>query len=165
MSEPVWLAEARKWIGQREVPGKQHNPWIVRMCIALGLPWRDDETPWCGTFMGWVMKQCGIEPPKTPARARSWATWGVKIDKPVPGCVVAFWRGSPTSGNGHVGLVTRTTADGYLVVLGANQKDMVREDAFGKERVLSYRWPLGVPVPGEGLKTTSWRIPVSTNEA
>ena len=51
MSELAWVAEARKHIGLAEVAGKQHNGTIVNWLIKLGAWWRDDESPWCGTFV------------------------------------------------------------------------------------------------------------------
>ena len=163
-TEPVWLTEAKKYLGQKEVPGPKTNPWIVQMLIKLGLPWRDDETPWCGTFVSWVLTTCKIKPSDHPAGARSYQNWGVKIDKPVPGCIVVFWRGSPKSVNGHVGFVTQITKEGHLVVLGGNQGDAVTERAFDTARVVSYRWPLGVPVPVEALKVGG-DYQLSTSEA
>lgn len=164
MYECPWLAEARKCIGQKEIYGPRHNAWIVSLWKFLGLPFRDDETPWCAAFVGATLEKCGIKSTKSAA-ARSYQNWGVKIDKPIPGCIVVFWRGNPNGYSGHVGFVTGQTRAGHLVVLGGNQGDAVSEAAFSVDRVVSYRWPLGVPVPKEAVKTSWQKVPVSTNEA
>jgi uncharacterized protein (TIGR02594 family) len=160
---PEWLTEARKWIGQKEIPGRKHNPWIVSIWKFLGLPFTDDETPWCKGFVSYCLEKHGIKTPPG-AMARSFQTWGVKVDRPVLGCVAVFWRGSRKSGAGHVGFVTGTTKSGYIVVLGGNQGDMVSEKSFTTDRLVGYRWPLGVPVPEAALKV-GWHLPqLSTKE-
>lgn len=164
MYECPWLALARKYIGQKEIPGPRHNPLIVRMWERIKASFRDDETPWCSAFVGSVLELSGIQSSRSAA-ARSYQNWGVKIDKPIPGCIVVFWRGSPKGYSGHVGFVTGMTRNGNLVVLGGNQGDAVSEAAFTMDRVVSYRWPLGVPVPQEALKTGWQNVKVSTNEA
>ncbi|EDR9797697.1 TIGR02594 family protein, partial [Salmonella enterica subsp. enterica serovar Zongo] len=62
MSEPKWLAEARRYIGEREIKGAQHNPLIVQMWRDIkrgGI--KDDETPWCAAFVGAVLEHVGIK--------------------------------------------------------------------------------------------------------
>ena len=34
MTEPTWLTHARTYLGTAEIPGKQHNPTIIR-CVAM----------------------------------------------------------------------------------------------------------------------------------
>jgi uncharacterized protein (TIGR02594 family) len=164
MYECPWLARARRYIGQREIPGSKHNPLILRMWERIKAKFRDDETPWCAAFVGSILELCDIQSSRSAA-ARSYQAWGVKIDRPIPGAIVVFWRGSPNSYSGHVGFVTGTTREGHLVVLGGNQGDQVCEKAFTRDRVVSYRWPLGVPVPKEAMKVTDKKVSISTSEA
>lgn len=49
MNELPWIEVARGYIGEREIPGKQHNPKIINMLTALKAWWKEDETPWCFT--------------------------------------------------------------------------------------------------------------------
>lgn len=59
MSEPKWLTEARRYIGEREIKGPQHNPLIVQMWKDIkrgGI--KDDETPWCAAFVSSVLNSC-----------------------------------------------------------------------------------------------------------
>ncbi|WP_232099079.1 TIGR02594 family protein [Aeromonas veronii] len=75
--------------------------------------------------------------------ARSYASWGEKLEKPVAGCVVVFSR----DGGGHVGFVVGQDKAGNLLVLGGNQADAVNVKAFPRSRVTAYRWPAGEPKP------------------
>lgn len=46
LPELPWIAEARRHIGQREIKGTRHNPFIVGIWAATGVSWfLDDETP------------------------------------------------------------------------------------------------------------------------
>src|SRR6478735_4519617 len=101
MYECPWLAEARKYIGQKEIAGPRHNSWIVSLWKKLKLAFNDDETPWCAGFVGFCLEAVGIQSTRSAA-ARSYQNWGVQIDRPVPGAIVVFWRGSPTGYSGHV---------------------------------------------------------------
>lgn len=133
-----WLTVARKYVGLREIPGKEHNPTILRWLKELHAWWYEDETPWCGTFVAAVMRETGYVLPKAWYRARAWLEWGTVLNAPVFGCVVVFAR----VGGGHVGFVVGRDKQGRLLVLGGNQSNRVSVAPFGTDRVLGYRWPL-----------------------
>lgn len=63
MTEQVdlpWLIEARKFIGEKEIKGKQHNPLILQWWKDIkrgGI--KDDETPWCFTGETEIMTENG----------------------------------------------------------------------------------------------------------
>jgi uncharacterized protein (TIGR02594 family) len=166
MVELPWIKLACSYTGTREIPGKKHNHKILDWWRKINLPFVDDETPWCAVFVGGVLEECGIQSTRNAA-ARSYTKWGVKIPYPALGCVVVFWRGTPTGWSGHVGFLVGVDRYGNLMVLGGNQKDMVCISPFDKKRVLSYHWPRTHEVPMNGT-----RLPVitsngirSTNEA
>ena len=115
----------------------------------------------CGVFTAACMHECGLPFPKLYMRALAWNDYGVKLLKPVPGCIVTFTR----QGGGHVGFVVGESTDGKLLVLGGNQSDMVSIAKFDYSRVTSYRWPAGIPVPEVQLAKHSVTGSVSTNEA
>lgn len=169
MTEPRWLSEAKKYLGQREVPGAASNPWIKAMWLKLkGGTWfwktygeDDSKLPWCGGFMGYVMQECGLPLPKNVAAAKSWLEWGVQIATPVVGCVVVFTR----EGGGHVGLVVGKDQNDRLMVLGANQGDAVSIAPFDMARVSGYRWPDPGPIQLAALPVVSSSAPSSRNEA
>lgn len=157
-SDPAWLREARTHLGKSEVPGAKHSPFVLSLWKALGRPYKDDETPWCGGFVGYCMAQAGHEGPKIPERASAWGDWG-KACAPVPGAVAVFTR----AGGGHVGfLVGQSDASWY--VLGGNQSNQVNIMPIDKARLSATRWPAGVGVPLVALPRMSGGV-VSRNEA
>jgi uncharacterized protein (TIGR02594 family) len=165
-----WVTEARKHIGQKEVPGPGVNAWIRDLWHGLpGGPWfwkhygqDDSKLPWCGAFCAGVFKRCGIAIPQRYASAVSWLEWGQKINAPAFGCVVVFSR----HGGGHVGIVVGKDQRGRLMVLGGNQGDAVSVAPFDRARVTGYRWPPGVPVPSLAtLPTVTSSAASSRNEA
>lgn len=142
LSDPAWLATARKYVGQKEIKGPHHNPHVLQWWKDIGAPWfKDDETPWCGAYVGGSLVETGIAPPKGAASARSFLDMPVKLDKPAYGCIVIFWRGSRHGASGHVGFVVGIDRHGNLMVLGGNQSDKVSIVPFDTARVLGYRWP------------------------
>lgn len=163
MKDPKWLEEARKYIGQHEVVGSKHSPFVLRLWQLIRAPFKDDETPWCAGFVGGMLELSGI-PNAGGAWARGYLKQGVKLSKPAYGCIVVFERG-PTSG--HVGFVVGQDASGRLMVLGGNQGNAVNIKPFPKSRVLGYRWPGVMPLPERyNLPTLDSRgMALSSNEA
>lgn len=147
MNGPVWLDIAKKYLGEREVKGPHHNPDILKWWRDIGAPFKDDETPWCGAFVGGVLTEAHLRVVPGGASARAWLQLETKIDRAAVGCVVVFWRGSPGSGQGHVGFVCGKDQAGNLMVIGGNQGDAVTIKPFAKTRVLGYRWPNVAPSP------------------
>jgi uncharacterized protein (TIGR02594 family) len=139
----LWIIEAERHIGLREIKGSKHNSTIVRWLTSLKAWWHDDETAWCGTFVAHCIKTAGLKIPSAWYRARAWADWGQKLNNPVVGCIVVFSR----EGGGHVGFVVGQDAKGNLMVLGGNQGDSVKISAFSVDRVLAYRWPSDQMIP------------------
>jgi uncharacterized protein (TIGR02594 family) len=139
MNEPRWLPYARRFIGLKEIPGTENNPVIIDWLIKLKAWWREDETPWCGTFVAAVCINSGIPLPVHWYRARGWLDWGSPLDFPVLGCVVVYER----KGGGHVGFVMGEDQNGNLMTLGGNQSNKVSIAPFDRSRVLGYRWPAG----------------------
>jgi uncharacterized protein (TIGR02594 family) len=133
-----WLKVAYGEIGVLEYAGEKNNPRIVEYHQATTLRAHDDETPWCSAFANWCMRQAGLKG-SGEANARSWLTWGRKVDAPVHGCIVVLKRGtSPTSG--HVGFYIETHGE-KIVVLGGNQSNTVKLSNYPKADVLGYRMP------------------------
>jgi uncharacterized protein (TIGR02594 family) len=170
LADPAWISVAKKYLGEREIKGPHHNPHILKWWKNMGAPFKEDETPWCGGFVGGVLAETGIKPAKNGAMARAWNSFGKKLTKPAVGCIVVFWRGSKAGSAGHVGFVLGKDQHGNLMVLGGNQSDAVNVKPFARSgpnnRVLGYRWPgiypyeerFNLPVIGSDGK-------VSTNEA
>jgi uncharacterized protein (TIGR02594 family) len=141
LADPAWITTAKQYLNQAEIKGPHHNPHVVKWWKKIGAPFKDDETPWCGAFVGGVLAETGIPPVAGGASARAWNKLGKKLDKPAVGCVVVFWRGSPSAATGHVGFVVGKDQHGNLMVLGGNQGDKVSIKPFSRDRVVGYRWP------------------------
>lgn len=147
------VAIARKYIGTKETKGVRHNPVILGLTAkafaAHGKKsWiHDDETPWCGSFLGGVFAEAGLgkKIPKEFYRAKEWESAGTKLERPAYGCVVTFTR----DGGGHVGIVVGKTSNGMLKVLGGNQSDGVNIADFNPSRVTAFRWISSGNVPHE----------------
>lgn len=146
--DPRWMAEARRLIGQREIPGPKHTAWIASSWKRLGAGWfTDDETPWCGLYVAHCIEAAGLPFPKMFPRAKSWADWG-KPCPPTVGAVIVFGR----AGGGHVGFLVGENASNYYV-LGGNQSNAVNITPIAKSRKVpsGIRWPLSLGVPAPGL--------------
>lgn len=166
MAAPRWLVQARTHLGMREIVGPKHSPVILKWLDRLKAPFRDDESAWCGTFVGGVFDECGMVPVKSPWGARQWLKYGKMLPSPAVGSIVVFWRGSPDGWSGHVGFVAGKDKNGNLMVLGGNQGNAVSIVPFDRKRVLGYRWPDKAPdVPDYSLPVITSDGKLSTNEA
>lgn len=45
MSKPLWIIEAQRYIGLKEIKGSKHNNFIIVWLTSLNAWWSDDETP------------------------------------------------------------------------------------------------------------------------
>jgi uncharacterized protein (TIGR02594 family) len=127
-------------IGTTEVKGDKHTPRIVQYAQEVGFKAiKDDETPWCSIFINWCCMKAGVQR-TNKANARSWLTVGLPVDNPIPGDVVIFWRESPQSWKGHVGLFVGFSKDlRQVFTLGGNQKDSVSIQGYNADTVLGFR--------------------------
>lgn len=139
-SEPRWIEYAKSMIGIKEYAGKENNPKIVAMHATTLLAAKDDETPWCSSFVNWCLIMAGIKGTNSAA-AKSWATWGQGILKPKYGAI-AVLKGEGDHWIGHVGFYFGQCKDPTKVwILGGNQSNQVKISQFPKSNVLAYRWP------------------------
>ena len=142
---PRWFEVAQGELGVKEYAGPSHNPRIAEYAARTTLAAKDDETPWCSSFVNWCLWKAKLDGTGSAA-ARSWLDWGVPLKKPVVGCVTVFRRGtSPTSG--HVAFFIQDRGS-LIDVLGGNQSNQVKVSAYRADGRLGYRWPKGVEVPG-----------------
>lgn len=160
---PPWLAEARRWMGLREIAGPGSQPMILRWGQAIAGWFRDDDTPWCGAFVhAQIAATLPDEPlPANALWARSWASFGVRLAAPGPGAILVFERG-PTSG--HVGFYVGEDSS-RLRVLGGNQSNAVTETWIAKNRLIATRWPKTAAPPEGGPVRVTAAGRLSTNEA
>lgn len=153
MTQPElpWVAEARSWIGTAEIAGIKHNPKIVGIWSAIGVPWfKDDETPWCaGALTLWLQRgrdqalrlglPIALPVPSKPAAALSYLDYGTALTRPAYGSIAVKKR----KGGGHVTIVVGKYADGRLACLGANQDDQVKISPYPASAFETFRWPTG----------------------
>lgn len=147
LDELLWVGLARSLIGLKEDTSKtKHNPTILAMLKDMGKYskenkawWAEDETPWCGLFVGWCLGESERYVIKEWYRASAWdnPAFMTKLSKPCYGCIVTFTR----NGGGHVGFVVGEDKQGNLMVLGGNQSNAVNIMPFNKSRVTGYYFP------------------------
>lgn len=146
---PRWMELALAEQGQAEVAGAgKDNPRILEYHQATALRASSDETPWCSSFVNWVMRQSGHTGTQN-ALASSWLAWGEKLAEPRYGAI-AIIRSKSAAGNAatgsstgyHVGFLVEQT-DKALRILGGNQSDSVKVSSFSLEKYTleGYRWP------------------------
>ena len=145
MNELPWIKLARAYLGPKEVKGTQHNPTIIHMLDKMGSYqkearawWRDDEQPWCGLFVGFILGESERYVVKEWYRAKEWANpLLTKLNAPAYGAIAVLSR----QGGGHVGFVVGTDVQGNIMLLGGNQGDMVQISPFKPDSIDGYYWP------------------------
>lgn len=125
-------------IGIKEIIGGSHNPEVLNYFHEIGHTWvKTDETAWCSAFINWCAKKANLSY-SGKLNARSWLKIGKEVSSPRVGDVVVLWRESRESWKGHVGLFCREQ-NGYVYLLGGNQKNSVCTQAYPKKQLLQYR--------------------------
>ena len=147
-NEPLWLAEARRWLGTREVVGTANNPDIMKWATDLDQWYPGDDVPWCGLFIAHCMKIGAPNEPQDFNRlgAREWLKFGERATSPYWGGVCVFWRESRQSWKGHVAIAVGMT-DTVIRCIGGNQNDSVSIKNFPRSRLLGMRVPKGYSGP------------------
>ncbi len=153
MTTPPWLSFALAEIGTLEIKGKAHNPKIVGYAKESGSPWvKDDETPWCSSFVGAMLARAGIKGTQD-MRARSWEAWGERLPAPSLGCIGVKRRMGGQSWQGHVGFVVAANPS-FVWLVGGNQNNAVSIAAFSRHQFTAFRWPTGQPMTLAPLPST-----------
>lgn len=135
---PPWLHVAVGEIDVHEIPGKKHEPRIIQYNATTTLNAKEDEVPWCSSFVNWCVKKSDIAGTNL-ANARSWLKWGVGIFFPAFGCITILRRGD-SNFQGHVGFFVGFDGKDRVKILGGNQSDKVCIQSYPKNHVLGYRW-------------------------
>jgi uncharacterized protein (TIGR02594 family) len=124
-----WMKIARGEMGQKEIAGARDNARIVEYHQSTTLHAKDDETPWCSSFVNWTLEKAGFKGTDSAA-AISWKNWGDKVDglkNGREGDVVVI-RNRAT-GQEHVGFLVGSD-NGSFTLLGGNQSDQVKESTY-----------------------------------
>lgn len=78
-------------LGVREIEGPKSNPRIEEYQTAAGYNAKQDDVPWCGSFVSWCMKKAGVKYRfATAAQAADWANWGKAVKTPSVGTVMVW---------------------------------------------------------------------------
>jgi uncharacterized protein (TIGR02594 family) len=148
-SNKAILEAAGAYLGLEEWPGAASNPAVDEMFDDVGHGWADDSTPWCAAYVGSVLASLGL-PHTGDLAARSYENYGaaVSIQNAQPGDIVVFWRGSPSSWQGHVAFLVRFEGD-KVIVRGGNQGNKVSDAAYPIDRIVAIRRADGVEAEGK----------------
>lgn len=161
-----WLEYARSNLGVAEVVGPKHSPtimgWLQELgARRLGLAVKDDETAWCGSFVGiCILRSLPNEPlPPILVRAKAWEGFGVALKRRSQGAVMVFDR----EGGGHVGFYEGED-DTHFHIIGGNQGNKVSRMRLERSRLTATRWPATVPLPTAGPVIMTPSGDISRNE-
>lgn len=125
--------------GIKEIPGEKDNPEIMKYFHECGWTednWKD-ETAWCSAAMNWCCMVAGYQR-TAQLNARSWLHAGFKVESPQVGDAIVFWRESPESWKGHVGIFI-AQRNGLIYCLGGNQGNEFNIRPYPENRLLEYR--------------------------
>jgi uncharacterized protein (TIGR02594 family) len=142
---PPWLAKAESYIGFHERGENRGIEQLIALakCGSVG-------DPWCAIFVNACLEAVGIRGTRS-AMARSFERDRnfVRLSGPALGAITTMWRGSPSSGSGHVFFYLGENEEGVLA-LGGNQSDQVCRQYEPRDRIMGYWWPKGVALPKVG---------------
>src|ERR1041385_1750920 len=145
MGAPVWYSLGLNDLGFHEKGDNRGIEKFKRQAHgdSLGDPWR-------AIWMNAKLEQAGIRGTRS-ARSQSFRDHPnfMKMSMPVLGAIVVFWRGSPNSGLGHVGMYCGEAAT-QILTLGGNESDAVRKQFEPKSKLVGYFWPTNGQLPSVG---------------
>jgi len=146
MKKP-WFDIAMREIGQTEIRGGE-NQRIIAYHATTTLKAKEDEIPWCSSFVNWCIYQAGLIGTNSAA-AKSWLNWGRAITVPEEGCICIVRQkksgadASTGSASGyHVAFWLKEESN-RVFLLGGNQGDQVKISSFGLAgyEICGYRLP------------------------
>lgn len=130
---------ARRFEGLREIPGEEHNGFIVWAHSLCTMKATTDEIPWCSAWLNAICWMLDL-PRTNSAAARSW----LKVGKPIQYIqaevgwdVVVLTRGDSRIA-GHVGFYAGND-EGKVLLLGGNQGNEVNVSAYSPSRIIGVR--------------------------
>lgn len=131
--------------GAGEVGGNNRGPWVKKYLD----PGRGVEgNSWCAAFVSWCYLQAvdghmhampfnysiGARDIYNQLRSKGWHYDGTGARQPKPGDIVCWWRESPSSWKGHIGLVHHCK-DGFLYTIEGNKAANVAGFSYVKTRM------------------------------
>ncbi len=144
-SSMPWIEWMRSHIGEHEIAGSKHNPFIVAMFKYTTYKTDSDETPWCAAAVCTALEETGFKSTRD-ASAISYASYGVPCAL-IPGCVVVIRR---ADGGHHVTFCDHVIDSRSFAGLGGNQSDSLKISTYQRGNIVATRWPVkkdGKPAP------------------
>lgn len=143
LSDPSWLKIAKGELGVKEIVGRRHNPRVIEYHSTTG-GWKNDEVPWCASFVTWVMQKAGVSEGFKSALAQAWMRYGKPVKGPAYGAIGIL------KGSGHIGFVVGKQGN-YIVLLGGNQGNMVKLSKYSLSRFMGFRFPSNYNPPASAF--------------
>jgi uncharacterized protein (TIGR02594 family) len=145
---PPWFSLALAEVGTREDPG--NTGAAIQRYINLSHCGAQGE-PWCAIFTNAMLEAAGVRGTRSPSsQSFRLSPLFKQITGPALGAIAVFWRGSQSSGLGHVGFY-RGEVGNSIYVLGGNEADMVQIEPLPRNSasfgLRGYYWPMSVPSP------------------
>jgi uncharacterized protein (TIGR02594 family) len=142
-----WMNVALGEWGVSELAGPGSSADVMRYVVDTGISsYTNDEIPWSGLFMAWVMRTSNLPATEQPLLNRNWLKWGQASQQAVFGAVAVAWRQSESSGLSTVGFYLGEE-DGMMLLLSGNVGNKVDIARIPKERLLGFRLPTGFQPP------------------
>lgn len=149
-------------LGIQEVVGKGSHDAILGWRDQLNaaghkiVGFSDDDIPWCGLYIAYLMFMAGKPVQKDPLWARNWANYGTSVAAlkngklvnapglvPSLGDILVYQR---PGGGGHVDIYIAETPTAF-VGLGGNKSNRVQISGIEKSRCIAVRRPPMNAVP------------------
>lgn len=129
-------------LGVHETPGPKATSRIIEYDAHTTLKATSDEIAWCSSLANFAADKAGY-PGAHSAAARSWLTYGVRLDVPIVGCIVIFDRHDANNPNAaHVACCDHADiSNGIIRCIGGNQSNSVSVARTPVTKVLDYRAP------------------------
>jgi len=132
------ILKALEFYGMEAVEGSTADPRLAEFLERFFNKGFDPETEaWCSAFLNACCKAVGSPLSGSPS-AISWLSAGIPTQKPEMGDIAVFWRESPQSGLGHVGIFIRQDGNN-IWVLGGDENYAVGILPFPASRSLGFR--------------------------
>lgn len=139
---PPWLRLGLHDVGFHETGNNEGIEAFISQakCGTVG-------DPWCAIWVNAKIEESGLRGTRSPS-SQSFRHNGnfVQLAGPALGAIAVYWRNSPESFVGHVGLYIGETAT-QVLTLGGNESDAVRKQFEPKTKLRGYWWPKSVPLP------------------
>lgn len=117
---------AKRYIGLHE----RKHAGTLRKVVGVN----PRRTPWCGFFVGAMVKKNGMKPVAGYGRAAAWKKWGYGVRNPRKGDVVVI----RTRRGHHVGFYAGSSK-GRVHLLGGNQSNQVKVSSYRARSVVAIR--------------------------